>query len=190
MCFLITLGPSRAQWVGLSASPGPLLPRKLPYQPVSRNDPPPFIYIHPSQLQPPALPMSPCSVFIGLFPWWPNSRRVCSLASPALGAYLRHHSTVIKSWTFGSSQTWCEILAPPLSDCVQVTFPVSVLSSCVIGVATPRISDGSGLCQVGCVMLMPHQGKEEPGPWRRVFPASWQQLAENCRLSNGLRSIF
>ena len=103
MCFLITLGPSRAQWVGLSASPGPLLPRKLPYQPVSRNDPPPFIYIHPSQLQPPALPMSPCSVFIGLFPWWPNSRRVCSLASPALGAYLRHHSTVIKSWTFGSS---------------------------------------------------------------------------------------
>ena len=28
---------------------------------------------------------------------------------------------------------------------MQVTFPVSVLSPCVIGVATPRISDGSGI---------------------------------------------
>ena len=33
MCFLITLGLSRAPWVGLSASPGPLLPRKVPCQP-------------------------------------------------------------------------------------------------------------------------------------------------------------
>ena len=48
VCFLITLGPSGAQWVGLSASPGPFSPGSFPDSHSSQEKTPSFHLYTPS----------------------------------------------------------------------------------------------------------------------------------------------